>query len=668
MDTTVTPDSPITALNGVGTQRAVLFEKLGVQTIRDLLLIAPRRFEDRRQVISIAELNEKGQTAMVRGRVVEMGTRYSSNRTRSQFLLVVDDGTARLHCSWWNAPFIEKRFARGQDLFIYGKVRTTKPRSIDHPDTTILEPEEDPRMSQRLVPVYPLTEGLKQYMIRSVAWQAVELCGYLLIAPHPELPRAGLPSLPEAIRWLHFPDDPNQPEIARQRLALDELIEMQIKMQVRRCNLEAQARAIPCPGTHEFVRPFLSGLPFELTEAQTNVLREIRQALNDPVPMRRLLQGDVGSGKTLVAACTALMVMESGFSTLLMAPTEILANQHYEIFKRWFEPLGLPVHLQTGGQKTLGAERPPSKPKPTLVIGTHALVSDKFKLEKVGLVIIDEQHKFGVAQREELLRKGFYPHLLVMTATPIPRTLGLTLYGDLDISLIDQLPPGRRQIKTFLRSPDKLPQVWEFVRKELAQDRQAYIVYPRVDEDQDGTAKAVVLELESLQRVFHPYRVGILHGRLSSSEKEAVMRDFQVKRVHVLLATPLIEVGIDMPNASVMVIENAEMFGLAQLHQLRGRIGRGTNASYCILITDARQAVTLSRLELFTKTTDGFKIAEADLQIRGPGELLGQQQSGLPEFKFADLQKDLELIKLARTLAIAKVRGHAQSIQSKNQP
>jgi ATP-dependent DNA helicase RecG len=378
--------------------------------------------------------------------------------------------------------------------------------------------------------------------------------------------------------------------------------------------------------------------------------------------MRRLLQGDVGSGKTVVAACCALMALESGYHVALMAPTEVLAEQHFANFTNWLAPLGIAVELQTGSRKTGEvqsqrngdqAQEPPSniQPPPTLTIGTHALIEAGFAPENLGLVIIDEQHKFGVAQREQLVRKGNYPHLLVMTATPIPRTLGLTLYGELDVSVIDELPPGRGSIKTFVRTADKLPKVWAFIREKLAQGRQAYVVYPRVEESGPNGVKAVTKEFESLRQTLAPFGIGLVHGRLRPKETEEVMTAFRAGKVQALLATSLIEVGVDVPNATIMLIENAEMFGLAQLHQLRGRIGRGAHDSYCILVAAAKSREARARLRVLEDTSDGFRIAEEDLRLRGPGELLGQQQSGTPRFRFGDLTKDFDLIQQARELA-----------------
>jgi ATP-dependent DNA helicase RecG len=410
------------------------------------------------------------------------------------------------------------------------------------------------------------------------------------------------------------------------------------------------------------MKPFLAQLGFKLTAAQTNVLREIRADMSGAHPMRRLLQGDVGSGKTAVAACSALMALESGFNVALMAPTEILAEQHYRNFVKWFEPLGVKVELQTGSRKSgddRGWKMEDDKrvcssilhPPPSIFVGTHALFTAGFDLPKLGLVIIDEQHKFGVAQRETLVRKGNYPHLLVMTATPIPRTLGLTLYGDLDVSVMDEMPGGRGEIKTFVRMTDKLPKVFHFLREQISRGRQAYVVYPRVEvADTDQEIKAVTKEFENVRRALSPFKAGLLHGRVKPAEKELVMSDFRANKLQALVATSLIEVGVDVPNASVMLIENAEHFGLAQLHQLRGRIGRGAHESFCILISDAQNAEAQARLKILEQTNDGFKIAEADMKLRGPGELLGQQQSGAMDLRFGSLIDDLPLIRQAKDL------------------
>ncbi|HEY4984938.1 MAG TPA: ATP-dependent DNA helicase RecG [Verrucomicrobiae bacterium] len=675
--------APVTSLWSVGAERAAQLARLDIHTVEDLLLHRPRRYEDRRHFRSIAGLT-RDEAATARGTIVALGLRRFRGGSKSVFEIILDDGSARLHCRWWNLPFMQNYFAMGDEVFVYGKLSETKPRVMTHPETEVIEGGEESFIHlNRIAPVYPLTEGLPQRWLRGLIWRtlgkfetqiaepALTCCrhpvGSSEISSSGKMPEAlSLPTRANAVHLTHFPEELTDVEIARRRLALDEFIELQVQIQTRRKNFESHATALPCGGNNRLIKPFLARLGFKLTDAQTKVLREIRKDMGGAHPMRRLLQGDVGSGKTVVAACTALMALESGFNVALMAPTEILAEQHFQNFKKWFEPLGVQVELQTGSRKTVESResrdesqkpfRPSTlDPRPsTLHIGTHALLTSGFDLPKLGLVIIDEQHKFGVAQREQLVRKGRYPHLLVMTATPIPRTLGLTLYGDLDVSVIDELPGGRGQIKTFIRTADPAgagPKVWEFIREKLAAGRQAYVVYPRVEESGGKGLKAVTKEFENLKTLLVPFRVGLLHGRLKSREKNEVMTEFRAGGVNVLLATSLIEVGVDVPNATVMLVENAEAFGLAQLHQLRGRIGRGAHESYCILVSDAETAGANERLKVLEETNDGFRIAETDLKLRGPGELLGQQQSGLPKFRFGNLADDLDLIQQARELA-----------------
>ena len=699
---------PVGSLFGVGPERAAQLARVGVSTVEDLLLHRPRRYEDRRHFRPISEL-QLDEPAITRGTVVAQGVKWFRRREKSVFELILDDGTARLHCRWWNLPFMENYFAVGNEVVVFGRPNLLKPRTMDHPETEVVEAGEENFIHlNRITPVYPLTEGLPQRWLRSLIWRTVAKfegqisepegrlqvtsCklqvkgGESAVGPQPATfnlqPSTPFLARTRAIRLIHFPEEIEDIEAARRRLALDELVGLQRQIQVRRRNFESKSEAFPCGGDNHLMKPFLAQLGFKLTEAQTGVLRELRTDLSGQHPMRRLLQGDVGSGKTAVAACCALMALESGYNVALMVPTEILAEQHFRNFTKWFRPLGVPVELQTGSVKTRSdegrvssgeggaagdAERPSVPPNTrhsrdgvgqllccsdstpvTLLIGTHALLTPGFDLPNLGLVIIDEQHRFGVAQREHLVRKGRYPHLLVMTATPIPRTLGLTVYGELDVSVIGELPPGRGRIKTFVRSADDLPKVWSFIREKLAEGRQAYVVYPRVEEAGLNGIKAVTKEFATLQKALAPFRVEVVHGRLKSNEKEAVMASFRAGTVQVLLATSLIEVGVDVPNATIMLVENAELFGLAQLHQLRGRIGRGPQDSYCILVAAAKSKEARQRLRVLEETTDGFRIAEADLKLRGPGELLGQQQSGAPRFRFADLSGDWDLIQEAR--------------------
>jgi ATP-dependent DNA helicase RecG len=664
--------APVTSVWGVGDERARLLARLDIFTVEDLLLHKPRRYEDRRKFLPICDL-KIGEPATIRGKIIAAGRKNFRKGARSMFECVLDDGTAHLHLRWWQAqPWMEDFYVTGREFLAFGKTASLRPRTFEHPETELIEPGDDEFVHvNRIVPIHPLTEGLTARVMRSLIWRALER--YEPMIPEPAWVKSQVatqfPARANAVRMLHFPEELTDVEFARQRLALDEFVELQIQIQSRRKKFEASAKALPCSGDNHLIKPFLAQLGFKLTAAQTRVLREIRADMGGAHPMRRLLQGDVGSGKTAVAACTALMALESGFNVALMAPTEILAEQHCRNFSRWLEPLGMKVEMQTGSKKTgekpwargdSTVETPAHRPSPTahrlqsLYIGTHALLTSGFTIPRLGLVIIDEQHKFGVAQREELVRKGNYPHLLVMTATPIPRTLGLTLYGDLDVSTIDELPAGRGSIKTYVRTSDKLPKVWEFLHQKLAAGRQAYVVYPRVEENADGL-KAVTKEFATLQKQLAPFRVGLLHGRIKAAEKETVMADFRANRIQVLLATSLIEVGVDVANATIMLIENAESFGLAQLHQLRGRIGRGAHESFCILISDAKQPESRERLQVLAETTDGFRIAEADLKLRGPGELLGQQQSGLPRFRFGALVSDLPLVRQARDLAASVV-------------
>ncbi|HUZ07532.1 MAG TPA: ATP-dependent DNA helicase RecG [Candidatus Paceibacterota bacterium] len=663
--------NPITSLWGVGAERAAQLARLGIFTVEDLLLHRPKRYEDRRHFRKISELT-KDEPFTARGKIVALGLKRFRGGSKSVFEIILDDGSARLHCRWWNLPFMENYFAMGDEVFVFGKLKETKPRTMDHPETEVIEAGEGSFIHiNRIAPIYPLTEGLQQRWLRGLIWRTLEsellqVAGCRLqvgkgdVAALQKLSTFNLqPSTNDAIRMIHFPEELTDVEIARRRLALDEFIALQIQIQSRRNNFEARTKALPCGGDNHLMKPFLAALGFKLTEAQTKVLREIRADMSGLHPMRRLLQGDVGSGKTAVAACSALMAIESGFNIALMAPTEILAEQHFRNFQKWFAPLGVKVELQTGNKKggewRVTSDKRPQGSSPvthhlSLTIGTHALLSSNFDLPKLGLVIIDEQHKFGVAQREQLVRKGNYPHLLVMTATPIPRTLGLTLYGDLDVSTIEEMPGGRGKIKTFVRGTDKLPNVFEFIRERISAGRQAYVVYPRVEDSGAKELKAVTVEFEILKKLLAPFRVGLLHGRLNGAEKENVMADFRANKIHVLLSTSLIEVGVDVANATIMLIENAEQFGLAQLHQLRGRIGRGAHESFCILTSDAKNAEARARLKILEKTNDGFEIAEADLKLRGPGELLGREQSGLPDFRFGNLAEDSDLIRQAREI------------------
>lgn len=651
---------PLAELHGVGPERLAQLDRLHLQTIDDLFKHRPHRYEDRKNMRSIIDLHV-GETATIHGKVVALGLKRYAHGRKSVFEIIVEDGSARLHCRWWNLPYMQNYFEQGNEVLLHGKLLSLKPRTMDHPESEVIDENGDASVHlNRIVPIYPLTEGLSQRWLRSFIWRTIEQCSDAIQEPVYSKLLPNLPSRQEAFRSLHFPAEEKDWEIARRRLALDEFIDLQLLIQKRRQNLFRHAEGQACPGDHNrLIKPFLARLGFSLTPGQTKVLREIRRDMSSGRPMRRLLQGDVGSGKTVVSGCCALLAMEGGFNVVLMAPTELLAEQHFQTFSRWFAPLGVSVYQQTGNCKSVVPARG------SLVIGTHALIDSSFSMEHIGLVIIDEQHRFGVVQRETLVRKGHYPHLLLMTATPIPRTLGLTLYGDLDISIIDELPSGRPSIRTFVRTAESLPKVWAFLRSKLAEGRQLFVVFPRVEDTTQGN-KAVTKEFEILQQQLAPHNVALLHGRLSVEERHSIMERFRANSVQVLLSTSLIEVGIDVPNATLMLIENAEQFGLAQLHQLRGRIGRGIHESFCILVNRSQTPEAKQRLDIIEETNDGFKIADADLKLRGPGELLGQQQSGLPPFRFAELDRDLPLIEQAREIAARLLK--AESGQARNLP
>ena len=638
---------PLVELPGVGGERAAQLARLKCLTVGDLLMHRPRRYEDRRDIRPIRDLSSE-EARLARGKIMVLGTNHLRGGRR-KFEFVLEDNSGSVRCRWWNCNYMDRLFHRGDDVLVYGKLTGGKLTGLDHPETEIIKSDDDPAVHvNRIVPVYPLTEGMPQRWLRREIFGLLEK--YIAEFSEPNYTAAGLPSRREAIRQLHFPDDLDQAKAARRRLALDEFVELQSTIRRRRVTMQTKAKALPCAGDGSLVNPFLQQLEFQLTDAQRTVQMEIEGDLNGKHPMRRLLQGDVGSGKTVVAALSLLRALESGYNGLMMAPTEILAEQHCRNFTKWLKPLGVRVRLHTGARKDTAG---PLFEKRTLVIGTHALFQTGFNLERVGLIVIDEQHKFGVTQRDRLVKKGHYPHLLVMTATPIPRTLGLTLYGDLDSSVIDEMPAGRGEVRTHIRTPERWPKILDFLKTELASGQQAFVIFPRVEnEDSVEGIKAVKAEAQKLATAFAPYTVAVLHGRLKPEEKEAVMAGFRKNQTQVLLATTVVEVGVDVPNATLMLIENAEQFGLAQLHQLRGRIGRGVHDSHCILLTRGKSTEANERLTVLAKTNDGFKVAEADLQLRGPGELVGQDQSGLPAFKFGDLRRDLDLIELARHIAL----------------
>lgn len=658
------PVSPaLQSLEWLTPARLKQLARFGITTVEELLTHYPRRYENRVRFDSIPR-DESAHAVCVCGQVAKVTQRRLPGR-RVMFDVVLQEAQAHalsgtLTCRWFNAYYVQKMIAVGHRLVVYGKPkRVGKQIVIDHPDFEVLE-EGDERESphfNRITPIYPATEGITPRQLREWIYRLLAEANDRLILTHP-LP-TGLQTMPylEALRGIHFPESFEALEAARRELVLGEFFEMQLFIAARRAENTARSGAAHC-GSGALVEAFHKQLPFPLTGAQSRAVGEIRGDLAATRPMNRMLHGDVGSGKTVVALSSMLLAVEAGYQAALMAPTQILAEQHYLNFKRWLEPLGVSIALRTGTRReesSLPLFNPTallSPDEPQIVVGTHALLYDA-PLPRLGLAVIDEQHKFGVMQRAALMGDGSgpAPDLLVMTATPIPRTLTMTVYGDLDVSTLDELPAGRGKIITAARDPSKLPDAVEFMKKHLAAGRQVYVVYPLIDESAKLEVKAAAVEFEKWQQILAPYRCELLHGRVPAEEKEAIMGRYRRNESQVLIATTVIEVGIDVPNANIMLIEEAERFGLAQLHQLRGRIGRGSHKSYCILIHSAETPEGQEKMKTMEATSNGFEIAEADFRLRGPGDLLGTAQSGLLPTKLGDLIKDAPLMHLARKAA-----------------
>jgi len=648
----------------VGPQRARLLERLGLVTIRDALDYFPRRYEDRRQLVPFRQLRV-GEAQLTGGTVIGVSPPPRA-RPRAPLQVLLRDATGFLTAVFFNQPYLAQVFRRGQHVVLYGKPARRGARGplvMPHPEFEVVDEDDEASLHMgRIVPVYGLTEGLGQRPLRSLLHRVVE--GFAAQVPDglPEELRRRRALLPVADAYgaIHFPESLEVAEAARRRFVLEDFLLLQVGLAIRRRRLgQRPGHAIAPPGL--LVDRLLTTLPFSLTAAQQRVWAEIRADMARPAPMSRLLQGDVGSGKTVVAVMALLTAVEAGFQAALMAPTEILAEQHVGTVRALVEPLGIPVALLTAGRKAREREavleglRAGTAP---LVVGTHALIQEEVAFHRLGLAVVDEQHRFGVLQRASLRAKGRYPDVLVMTATPIPRTLALTLYGDLDVSVLDELPPGRKPVTTVWRTEARRAEIYQFIRRQLAEGRQAYVVCPLVEETEASDLKAATAMAERLGReVFPDYRVGLIHGRMGLEAKDAVMRAFTAGEIHVLVATTVIEVGIDVPNATVMLVEHAERFGLAQLHQLRGRVGRGGARSYCILLAAGQPSEEAQRrLQAMCETQDGFRIAETDLALRGPGEFFGTRQAGLPEFRAANLLTDGRLLEEARQEALALVR------------
>lgn len=629
-----------------------LLAAAGLVTAAQVLGWFPKRHEDRRRFDAFP-VHAGAAPVCLRGTVVDASLRNLGPGRKFYEAVVMDGrgglfGSGKVTCRWFNMPFIHKLVASGQEVVVFGKVKETGGRLvIDHPEFEIIRDDEGPSIHvERIVPIYRNIAGISQRRLREIIHLLLhQVEPGSLDWCHDVAPGR---SRAEDFRRVHFPGTLEESAESKRRFALEEFFSLQLNVLWRR------ARHDDHPGRVQGVRTsllkrFHESLPFDLTGAQKRSIREIIADMRSPRAMNRLLQGDVGSGKTFVAMAAMLLSVDSGCQAALMAPTQILAEQHFLTFKRWLEPLGVRITLLTAAREE--STHLPLDGAAQMVIGTHALLHDRLAFQDLGLVVIDEQHKFGVSQRGRLISQGAMPDVLVMTATPIPRTLTLTIYGDLDVSILDEKPAGRARIVTALRTGAKQADINRFVKSQLDEGRQAYLVYPLVEES--GT-----LKVESVAEAFPKWRkrlagreVGLLHGKISAEEKEQVMRRFREGEISALVATTVIEVGVDVPNASVMILHHAERFGLAQLHQLRGRIGRGGHKGYCILLTDGKSPEAMEKLRVLESTSDGFEIAEADLRLRGPGDVLGTVQSGAGELRFVEFLSDVALIREARAMA-----------------
>jgi ATP-dependent DNA helicase RecG len=657
---------PVSVLHGVGPAVQTKLQKMGIESIEDLLFQLPARYEDRRIIKKIAELRE-GEREIFCGEILAAGEETTRTTRRQLFEVIVSDGTGQILLKWFHYKknWMKQRFAVGRKAFFIADVkRFGSLREAHHPDvefikenSTIDTNEAEKALSVgTILPLYHLTEGLHQKTAQKVWRDAVTRFADSLQTHIPEAIRnkRGLMTTAAAIQAVHNPAADSRIDLlesgrnpARLALVYDEFFFLALGMAMKRRGVVI-APGIPFKLDHQFTKPLAALLPYTLTKAQRRVLGEIKRDVMSPHPMNRLIQGDVGSGKTIVALMTALIAIENSCQVAIVAPTEILAEQHFAQFKLYLDQLGLKAILLSGSLK-------PSEKREVyarielgeidLVVGTHAVLQQGVTFHRLGLGIVDEQHRFGVKQRAVLRQKGEHPHLLVMTATPIPRTLALTLYGDLSLSVIDEMPPGRHPVQTSAVMENRRADVYNAIRQELKAGRQTYIVYPLVEESEKSDLKAATVAAEQLQSEFADYRVGLLHGRMTSEQKDAEMKAFKENQIHLLVSTTVIEVGIDVPNATIIVIEHAERFGLAQLHQLRGRVGRGEGKSRCFLIRSNQVSDDgLKRLQVMTETNDGFRIAEADLEIRGPGDFIGTRQAGLPDFRVANLLRDARIL------------------------
>lgn len=628
------------------------FQAVGFSTYGELLMHLPKRHEDRRSFDAFPVMPTL-HAVCLRGMVIDArAMRFSSSYAAYEAVILNGSGgvfgSNKITCRWFNMPFLSKVLAAGHEVVVYGKVKEFKGRLvIDHPEFEIIRDEGSESIHVgRLVPVYKNISGIAQRRLREIQHHLLDRLDPASISfPYNVAPGR---TRVDDLRAAHFPANTEDAHVARRRFALEEFFLLQLNVVWRRArHLDHAGRVMGKKTT--LLKAFYASLPFDLTQAQKRSIKEVVADMRNPRPMNRLLQGDVGSGKTFVAMASMLLAIDSGCQAALMAPTQILAEQHYLTFRKWLAPLGVRMSLRTGqrDERTHSGDHG----DPQIIIGTHALLYEPDAFRDLGFVVIDEQHKFGVAQRARLISHGVKPDVLVMTATPIPRTLTLTLYGDLDVSVLDERPANRGKVVTALRRDAKISDITVFLKQHLQDGRQAYLVYPLVEESENIKAEAATEAFDKWQKRLKPHGTGLLHGKMSGEEKEQTMQAFRQGEIQALVATSVIEVGVDVPNANIMIIHHAERFGLAQLHQLRGRIGRGEHKSYCILLTDSKQPEALEKLQALVDSIDGFVIAEVDLRLRGPGDVLGTAQSGVADLKFSDFLADPTLLREARILA-----------------